>query len=65
MNIPQPTPHPLKKDVKQKGLNLWQLCQLVAIKGVDETKMSRFLNGYYEMPKDVEAIIEKAVNKEG
>ena len=65
MQIPQPTPHRLKDSVRKKGLNLWQLCKLVAIKGVDETKMSRFLNGYYEMPKDVEAIIERAVNKEG
>ena len=61
MQIQQPQPHKLKEKVRKKDLNLRQLCKLVNKKGIDETKMSRFLNGYYPMPTDVEVIIEEAV----
>jgi hypothetical protein len=43
MQIPQPQPHKLKEKVRKKDLILWQRCKLVNMKGIDETKMSRFL----------------------
>jgi hypothetical protein len=60
MNIPQPTPHPLKKIIEDKRLTLWQI-RLLVDNCPSESRLSRFLNGIEVMPEPLENKLRKAI----
>ena len=53
MTLPEATPHPLKKDVQERGIKLWQLKQMTGTR-YPEPRLSRFLNGIEPMPETFE-----------
>ena len=46
-----PNQHPLKDEIRQRRIKLWQLRNLT---GISESKLSRYLNGVERMPVVVE-----------
>ena len=52
LDIPQHSPHPLKRRIKTQRLTLWQIRQLLG-GSPSEALISRALNGIEVMPDDV------------
>jgi len=53
-----PNQHPLKDEIRQRRIKLWQLRDLT---GISESKMSRYLNGVEPMPERVERLIIRCI----
>lgn len=53
--VPEATPHPLKAELKQRGIALWQLAR--ALGDQNEPKLSRLLAGIDPLPLDLETRI--------
>jgi len=49
-----PNEHPFKKEIRKRGIRLWQLRNLT---GYSEARLGRFLNGIDPMPYDIERLL--------
>jgi len=58
--IPICMQHPLKDEVKKARLRLWELQKVT---GIDESQLSRMLNGIYPMTPEVETGIKQLLDE--
>jgi hypothetical protein len=58
--IPTCTPHPLKSEVKKARLRLWEIQKIT---GIDESQLSRMLNGIITMTPEVETGIRQLLDE--
>lgn len=55
-----PEPHPLKEEIQERGLRLWQIRKLT---GISEARLSRMLNGIDDLPPHLEDRLRQAIAK--
>lgn len=60
--IPQFHPHPLKARLRERKLKLWQLRKLLGGNPC-EGSLSRYLNGVWDMPVEVEDRIKETLQQ--
>jgi lambda repressor-like predicted transcriptional regulator len=60
MQIPSLNPHPLKAEITESGLKLWQVSEVT---GISIPHLSAILNRHYPMPEGVEAKIRELLDE--
>ena len=56
--IPKHAEHPLKRQLRDQGLALWQIRQLMGKRAPSEGRLSRMLNGILTLTPEVQANLE-------